>query len=199
MEKLFIDFCRARTLKLSCLCLAAIVSSSIPSFAQNTPLLIESVEPDQSTSGPTGKYYTHHQDWSLECLRDSASSNQCQMTAFGNLSLKDSPVISVKLTGIFSSSGKRPVFYFALPLGLMLSNGAALSIDKRVLGKLAYRSCHTDGCIVPFSLNSAMRNRLKRGTKAVLTVSDLAGKKHPVTFSLLGFSKTLNEVQQLAK
>lgn len=84
-----------------------------------------------------------------------------------------------------------PVFVLETQLGLLLPEGISFQVDARKPQKLAYRSCHADGCIVPFRLTSQMRTALRPGTSLKLTFKTIEGTTGRVTISLLGFTKAL--------
>ena len=57
--------------------------------------------------------------------------------------------------------------------------------------RLAYRSCHVGGCLVPFRLTDDLQARFRKDAAFTLRLFDLGGQPVNVTMSLAGFSAAM--------
>lgn len=80
-----------------------------------------------------------------------------------------------------------PIFTMLTPLDLLVAKGIEMRIDGGAPNRLAYRSCHLQGCLVPFRLDDAMAGRFRRGAELDLRLFQLDGSPVNLTASLLGF------------
>ena len=90
-------------------------------------------------------------------------------------------------------TGKKtpPLAIVRTPLDLHLSKGVELRVDKSLVGNLTYRSGHSNGLVVPFSIGGQIRRRFIQGSRATLVFYDLKGKEQRMDLSLLGIANAL--------
>ena len=127
------------------------------------------------------------EDWQVTCNRVD-DSQTCGMTATGAAQTPDGRTIRVGLSQLRITREGKALFAVETPLDLLLSKGIEMRVDGGPLMRLAYRSCHADGCLAPFSMNSGLALQFRKGNQLELRIFDLQGKPVDVRFSLLGFT-----------
>ena len=131
-----------------------------------------------------------HDDWHMRCAHsENKAEASCTLSAVVEAGELSAPRLSVNI--VINDLKKPAIGYFQTPLDLLLSKGIDISIDRRTVGKLSFRSCHQEGCIVPFAFRSALRTHLLRGNKAVVKTHGLSGEAHSGEISLIGLSSAL--------
>jgi len=90
------------------------------------------------------------------------------------------------------AAGEIPIFTVLTPLDLLVAKGVELRVDDGPPLRLAYRSCHVQGCLVPFRLDAAMAGRFRRGAGLRLRLFALDGTPVDLDASLLGFTAALD-------
>ncbi|MBO6717336.1 MAG: invasion associated locus B family protein [Rhizobiaceae bacterium] len=124
-------------------------------------------------------------DWQVIC-NQHGDEESCRMTTVGSGRLQDGRAITVQLASD-ARAGSGRVFLFLTPLDLLVAKGAEMRIDRGRTLKLAYRSCHAQGCVIPFQLSGALERSFRSGTDLSLRLFALDGTAVDVDLSLLGF------------
>lgn len=131
------------------------------------------------------------EDWQVIC--DQAQGAQggkstCSMAIAGATKATDGRTVGIRLSQLPVTNRSDALFAIETPLDLLLSKGIEMRVDGGPLMRLAFRSCHTDGCLAPFSLNSKVERQFRNGQALSIRVFDLNGKPVEVRLSLLGFT-----------
>lgn len=170
-------------------------------MANAQSLIIDRVsKPVAKQSVPLPAYLANHRDWTVKCSHKDGAQKKCNLTTPIDVDDKvPANFAKITLTGVVNSKVKTPTFYFTTPLGLLMPKGAAILVNKSKLGLLAFRSCHPNGCLVPFQLTKSLENRLRRGNELSLVLHTLDGKANNVRFSLMGFTNAINDAKVQAK
>ena len=138
-----------------------------------------------------------HGDWAVNCqVIETAKICRFSHQQFDR-SNSNQRLLAVELNARSETTADGTV---ALPFGLALSNGIALSIDDQAVdGTLSFSTCLVVGCLVPVSFDEAMVNRLKGGTTLKIAAF-AADSGQPINFSvsLRGFSSALSRTAVLA-
>lgn len=83
-----------------------------------------------------------------------------------------------------------------LPLGVMVSEGVALSVDGKESARAPFRTCAAAGCIVAANLPEEFLKAMKAGKVMGLSFMDGgSGKQLNVGISLEGFGEKLDKVK----
>ena len=88
-----------------------------------------------------------------------------------------------------------------MPFGLALNETVVMNVDAGPpTPNQGFVTCLPSGCLVPFTLNEALTNAMRRGAKLNITATAYQNKK-PVALavSLKGFSAALDRLLSLAK
>jgi invasion protein IalB len=145
-------------------------------------LLTEVVGANPAEIG-TVRTITLAEDWQVTCDKtDDARS--CRMATTGTGNTAKGGTLAVQLASE-STSG---LFFFLTPLDLLVAKGVEMRIDGGKPLKFAYRSCHAQGCVIPFRVAGALEESFRRGTKLDLRLFELDGSPVDVEMSLLGFT-----------
>jgi invasion protein IalB len=124
-------------------------------------------------------------DWQVACDR-TGDDETCRMSTAGSATTPAGRTITVQLVSE-AAAGSHRLFFFLTPLDLMVAKGAEMRIDGGRASHLAYRSCHIQGCVIPFRLASALESGFRRGTKVSLRLHEIGGEAIDVELSLKGF------------
>lgn len=121
-------------------------------------------------------------DWLAECERSGGERNCRISTAAATTGAAP----ALRLTsGAADPAGR--VFVLLTPLDLLLPRGIEMRIDGGSPLRLAYRSCHAQGCVVPFRADAGLERRLRPGARLGIRLFDLQGNAADVELSLIGY------------
>ena len=121
-------------------------------------------------------------DWQVTCNKASDERN-CRMATVGSGKTAQGGTVTVQL----ASDSPDGLFYFLTPLDLLVAKGAEMRIDSGKTLKLAYRSCHAQGCVIPFRLAGTLERSFRQGTKLALNLFEIDGEQIEIEMSLVGF------------
>lgn len=134
--------------------------------------------------------------WEVAC--GSANTN-CAMAQIGN-DAAGTPVLEMVVRKLKEplEVGERTaiaVLDVITPLGVVLTEGLALTIDNGKREAAPFQICTEQGCLVREPIDQDLINRLKRGNSAVLSV--IAANQGEVTssLSLNGFTKAYDSLK----
>lgn len=179
---------------------AVLLALTSPVMAQENKTQILSSAVLQTAQGNAIEY-GKFKDWYLECQFSKTSQrSRCELsTDVIAEKTENQTAADISLKLIFENSDTSGIAVIQTPLELLLSKGINLEIDNRTLGKLSYRSCHTTGCLAPFSVSGGIRRAMLNGISAKLTIYDLEGKSQSGSFSLLGISSAIKHANAYHK
>jgi len=124
-------------------------------------------------------------DWSVRCYAVSSPS-PCEMIELLVNKKSGQRVLGVML--VYVPSRDAHVMQVALPLGVMLKDGAVISSDTYTSGALRFNRCDVQGCYANTAVDKDTLNALGRATKAEMKFVSADGKKYNIAFSLKGFT-----------
>ncbi len=90
------------------------------------------------------------------------------------------------------------VLVLRAPLGLLLGEGVAVTVDGRALGRLAFLTCESDGCVAPVRLDGGLRGALRAGQELALSVVPRQGDPLTARYSLIGFIAATGDLDATA-
>ncbi|MDE1938853.1 MAG: invasion associated locus B family protein [Alphaproteobacteria bacterium] len=135
-------------------------------------------------------------DWTVRCYPVSSPA-PCEMLEMLVNKKTGRRVLGVVL--VYNTSNSQHVMQIALPLGVMLQNGAVLSSDTFTSDVMHFRLCDVQGCYVVAPLDDSAVDQLGKATKAEMQIVSVDGKKFNIAFSLKGFTAAHNSLVQLAR
>lgn len=145
-------------------------------FGQETPPVAEDVQ--------------RYKDWAVACPPDKEGVKQpCQ--AVQRLTMSESGQQVMQVSIAYLEDNEQPVAIFILPLGMLLQQGALLSVDEVEVGRLGVQRCEAGGCIAPLLLSDEVLGKFKAGSKAQITVRNAQGRELPIPLSLNGFTAAM--------
>ena len=128
-------------------------------------------------------------DWTVRCFPPSAKI-PCQMIELLVNKKSGRRVLGVLI--VYNKAQDQYVMQIAMPLGVMVQNGAVLGSDSYTSGVLHYRLCDMQGCYAIAPLDDDAIKALGRATKAEMRIVSADGKKFNIGFSLNGFTAAHN-------
>lgn len=138
-----------------------------------------------------------HGAWKIICIRAAEGKTEnCRMYQL----LKDdtdSAVAEISILKLEKAAQAAAGVNFITPLGTLLTAQASMRIDSGKVKRYPYNWCEKQGCITRFGLTVAELDNLKKGSKAVMSITAVAAPKAPLSLdlSLTGFTaawKALN-------
>lgn len=136
-------------------------------------------------------FYHQTKDWFVKCdYKEVQDSRRCELST-PVIEDDEAEKVPFSISLIMTGKSDPPLAVIRTPLDFHLSKGVEMRVDKSLVGKLSYRSCHQTGCVVPFSMIGSINRRMLAGSNAAFEFQDLLGKKETAQFSLLGITNAL--------
>ena len=132
-------------------------------------------------------------DWSLRCIRTEDGADPCQMYQL----LKDgtgNPVAEVTMISLPEGSKAAIGATIVTPLETLLIEQLTLAIDSGKPAVYPFSFCTPVGCYVRVGFTAEELDRLRKGSKATITIVPMARPDAKVLMdvSLKGFTKALD-------
>jgi len=145
---------------------------------------------------PNAAERTTYGDWEVACLEPGKN---CAMAQIGNDST-GTPVLEMvirKLAEPLEADGRTAVAVLDVitPLGVVLTAGLSLKIDKGKAESAPFQICTEQGCLVREPVDEGLINRLRRGGVAQLKVVAANQGDVSADISLTGFTKAYNALK----
>lgn len=131
-----------------------------------------------------------HGDWKIICTSKGKDVEpNCRLYQL----LKDEAGAAVAELGIIAlakDSQAAAGVNFVTPLGTLLTAQASMRVDAGQTKRYPFSWCEQAGCITRFGLTNSELDNLKKGSKAVMTITAVASPKAPISLnvSLTGFT-----------
>ena len=100
---------------------------------------------------------------------------------------------------VYNQARNQNLLQIAVPLGVMLQNGAVLGSDTYTSGVMHFRLCDMQGCYVVAPLDNDAVKAIGQATKAEVRIVSTEGKNFNITFSLNGFTAAYNALLDLTR
>ncbi|MEE9320277.1 MAG: invasion associated locus B family protein [Granulosicoccus sp.] len=159
------------------------------------PLSTEPVKPGALKTDAEAKRTTHGA-WEVACAADGKT---CAMAQIGNDS-SGTPVLEMVIRKLpepleVGDQTAIAVLDVITPLGVVLTDGLSIKIDKGKAESAPFQICTEQGCLVREPIDADLIRRMKRGRIAKITV--IAANQGEVTanISLKGFTKAYAAVK----
>jgi invasion protein IalB len=133
-------------------------------------------------------------DWTVRCYPASAGI-PCEMLELLVNKKSGRRVLGILI--VYNKAQDQHVMQIAMPLGVMVQNGAVLSSDSYTSGVLHYRFCDIQGCYAIAPLDNDAIKALGRATKAEMRIVSADGKKFNIGFSFNGFTAAHNALLEM--
>ena len=127
------------------------------------------------------------QDWVVSCNPDNklCIANQTIRTD------KGLPVALINITHVAGNT----VLEFGLPLMMNLQKPINVEVDDNTVGSYSYNTCSKSACIVIRENDDKLISSFRLGNKAKVTAERIDRKRFDLTFSLKGFTDTINKLE----
>ena len=127
------------------------------------------------------------QDWILSCNPDNklCIANQTIRTD------KGLPVALINITHVAGNT----VLEFGLPLMMNLQKPIKVEVDENMISTYGYNTCSQSACFVIRNNDEKLLDSFKSGNKATVTAESIDRKRFDLTFSLKGFTDTINKLK----
>lgn len=150
--------------------------------------------PTAGAAGAADVTRTTYGDWEVACAAKAAGG--CAMAQIGNDST-GTPVLEMvirRLEEPLDVNDKTAVAVLDVitPLGVVLTEGLTMTIDKGRDEAAAFQICTEQGCLVREPVAEDLITRLKRGSVAKITVFAANQGEVVSNISLKGFTKAFN-------
>jgi invasion protein IalB len=167
------------------------------SFLTGAALAQESASAPAAANKPVQPSETKNfGDWTVRCY-PAASAMPCEMIELLVNKKSGRRVLGVLI--IYNQAQNQNLVQIAMPLGVMLQNGAVLSSDTYTSAVLRFRLCDVQGCYTLAPLDDNAVKALGRATKAEMKIVSADGKKVNLSFSLNGFTAAHNALVEMTR
>lgn len=134
--------------------------------------------------------------WEIRC--SEAQPENCVMSQVGNRA-DGKAVLRVALRKTPGAKGPKgeaiaAVIQIDAPLGVLLPAGVEVTIDGTPIGRAGFQVCDGRACIASEPVPADFVNKMKAGSKAVMTVLAVNGEKASIDISLNGFTKSFDSL-----
>ncbi len=169
---------------------AAVLAAPMPLAAQQA---------NQEAVGEDPKVdVTRNGDWEVACQeveQDGKTQKVCEMRQI--LVQTDTDKEWLRIAVSYADNSKEPVLRIFTPLGVLLQPGMELKVDDAEPMRMQYAVClaRPPRCLVAGPMDNNLVSLLKRGIKGTITFVLPNNKKVAAPFSLSGFTKSLNSLQ----
>ncbi len=138
---------------------------------------------------------TRHGSWDVACGPDGKN---CAMAQIGN-DATGTPVLEMVVRKLDEplEVGERTaiaVLDVITPLGVVLTEGLAVTIDNGREESAPFQICTEQGCLVREPIDEDLINRFKRGNNAVISVIAANQGEVSASLSLAGFTKAFDSL-----
>lgn len=151
------------------------------------------VAPAFAQSQPDNVDLQTFQDWQVRCPKDK-SKGGCEMTQLVNSPDTGKPILRVVMG--YPPEIDSAAMIVILPLGTRLAPGVQLTVDGGQPDTFPFQICLEQGCRADFPINDALRNRLRAGSNATVSLIGPRGQRIDLKVSLQGFTGADNAIQR---
>ncbi|MBO9469013.1 invasion associated locus B family protein [Endozoicomonas sp. G2_2] len=166
--------------------------SSFGAFILATVFMLSPMAFAQQSGGGNTTVETF-QDWEVRCPEQSGSGG-CEMTQLVNSPDNGKPILRVVMG--YPPEIDTAAMVFILPLGTRLAPGVQLQVDNGEAQAFPFQICLEQGCRADFPVNDALRNRMRSGSTATVSLIDPQGERMDLNVSLQGFTDADNRIRR---
>ncbi|MES1940562.1 hypothetical protein T5B8_09971 [Salinisphaera sp. T5B8] len=139
----------------------------------------------------SGKVETF-QDWEVRCPEQGDGA--CEMTQLVNSPDNGKPILRVVMG--YPPEVDTAAMVFILPLGTRLAPGVQFQVDGDQPRRFPFQICLEQGCRADFPVDDALRNKLRSGSKATVSLIGPRGDRIDLKVSLQGFTNADNRIRK---
>ena len=136
-------------------------------------------------------------DWIKECEKlkdpDGKEIELCQISQTLTNTEINQPML--KVAAGYVPSKKDAVMIITLPLGVILPPGVQLTVGEGKAARVPITTCLPQGCQAGVQLDKEFTERLKKGTKLIVTFLGPDGKQINAPISLSGFTAGIDSIK----
>ncbi|MDX5360756.1 MAG: invasion associated locus B family protein [Alphaproteobacteria bacterium] len=168
---------------------AALALPAAPAAAQSSATPAQPAPPQ-----PNITRTEDFRDWKLVCGTppgNASAPEQCHLLQSVVVSETKRRILQAEVGD--SQDGR--ILALTVPLGIYLPAGIEISIDGGEKMRIPVDVCQPNGCAGAVKLDNAMLNRMKNGSRAVITFKNVQLKPIDVPLSLLGFTAGYAQVK----
>jgi invasion protein IalB len=131
-------------------------------------------------------------DWRVECT-NMGKALDCR--ALVEVMQRDSRQVITSLTVRYPAETKKPVMMVQVPLGILVTEPIALTVDNNQPVQTAVQTCTQAGCFAGSPLSDALISTMRVGKQ--LTVVFQSANKQPITVTLplAGFPMAYDKIK----
>jgi invasion protein IalB len=131
------------------------------------------------------------QDWEVRCPEQGAGA--CEMTQLVDSPENGKPILRVVMG--YPPEVDTAAMVFILPLGTRLAPGVQFQVDGDQPRRFPFQICLEQGCRADFPVDDALRNKLRSGTQATVSLIGPRGDRIDLKVSLQGFTNADNRIR----
>nr|WP_048306082.1 invasion associated locus B family protein [uncultured Halomonas sp.] len=139
----------------------------------------------QGQAGPNMSV-ENFQDWEVRCPQDGGSAELCSMMQLVDNPQGGQPIMQVIMA--YPKELDAPAMAFILPLGTRLAPGLQLVVDSNEPINFPYQMCQEQGCRADIPVTETLRQQMRNGTRATVSIMGPRGERLDLPVSLQGFT-----------
>ena len=132
------------------------------------------------------------QDWEVRCPEQGDGA--CEMTQLVNSPDNGKPILRVVMG--YPPEVDSAAMVFILPLGTRLAPGVQFQVDGDQPRRFPFQICLEQGCRADFPVDDALRNKLRSGSRATVSLIGPRGDRIDLKVSLQGFTNADNRIRK---
>lgn len=153
-------------------------------------------EADEDEDGPGSAYLADtHGDWEVRCIRIPDETDPCQM--YQRLFTEDGEAVAeIVVFNLPPDAGEAvAAAEIITPLGTILTQQIAISVDGGQVKRYPFRFCDPMGCVAQIGLTDGDIQSFRRGRAANMVIAHLSLEEpFNVPISLMGFTASYEQV-----
>ncbi|ROO26244.1 Invasion protein B-like protein [Salinisphaera orenii MK-B5] len=132
------------------------------------------------------------EDWQVRCPENG--EQRCEMTQLVNSPESGEPILRIVMG--YPPEIDSAAMILILPLGTRLSPGVQFSVDGSEPETFPFQICLQQGCRADFPVDDALRNRMRSGSNAKVSLIGPRGEQIDLNVSLQGFTDADNRIRR---
>ncbi|MBS62725.1 invasion associated locus B family protein [Salinisphaera sp.] len=145
-----------------------------------------------AASAQDGGKVESFQDWEVRCPEQGDGA--CEMTQLVNSPANGKPILRVVMG--YPPEVDTAAMVFILPLGTRLAPGVQFQVDGDQARRFPFQICLEQGCRADFPVDDALRNKLRSGSRATVSLIGPRGDRIDLKVSLQGFTNADNRIRK---
>jgi invasion protein IalB len=130
--------------------------------------------------------------WRVDC-NNNGKALDCR--AFIDAVQRDKPQIIVSISVRYVAEAKKPVMIVQVPLGILVTEALAVSVDSDQPDRFVIETCTPAGCFAGSAISDALIAKMRAGKEVKIVFDNVNRKPITVTMPLVGFGVAYDKIK----